>query len=384
MQEIANFAATLHDLSQGMGGLPQLLAGPLDDASNLAIWRELNAILRDALADYGARLFERMMSWVGMAALTLLTLWIMIQGYRIVSGQSRDSMMALVTNSMKAVVIVSVATGMALGGSTLYEFISNDLGNQVNRLVTGDTGDVYESIDRSLGYMQLGFSSIDAIQTGGNQHLQDVNDRNTKLVALGMAGPAIVAGSMLLYYKGMMALIVGFAPLCVLSLLFEQSKGIFQKWLNFLLGTLFSLAVLSVLASLAMDIISAVAASFWTGKLLGSNPEGINSLAMQQGGIGLVLTILLITLPQGAASFFGGLMTGFASYSAFGNLKGGTDSAGRAPGVAGYQPPRQPPSSSDAPQANHSQITKPRIGENKSSADAPPGSRGAANRDRDA
>lgn len=317
MQEIASFAAVLHDLGQGLGGVPQLLAGPLDDASNMTIWRELNAILRDALADYGVRLFERMMTWVGLVALTLLTLWIMIQGYRIVTGRSRDSVVALATDSMRAVAIVGIATGMTLGGSTLFDFISNDMSNQINRLVAGDTGDVYESIDRSLGYMQLGFSAIDAIQTGGNQHLQDVNDRNTKLVALGMAGPAIVAGSMLLYYKGMMALIIGFAPLGVLSLLFEQSKGVFQKWLNFLLGTLFSLAVLSVLTSLAMDIICAVAASFWTGKLLGTNPEGYNSLAMQQGGIGLVLTILLITLPQGAASFFGGLMTGFNSVNAF-------------------------------------------------------------------
>lgn len=304
MHAIVDIAGGLVDFGQAVGSsLPALMAGPFDDASNLMFFREVSGMLRDALDDYGARLFERMMAWVGVIALTLMTLWIMLQGYRIVSGRTRVSAAAMATDAMRAVLIVAIATGTALNGSTLFGFISNDLGSQINQLVAGEEGDVYESIDRNLGLMQLATGQIDAIQTGGDQHLQDINDRNINLIGFGMAGPAIVAGTMLLYYKGMMALILGFAPIAVLCLLFEQSKPVFQKWLNFALGTLFSLSVLNVFAQLATDMTAAVAASFWTGKLLGSSPEGASSLAWQQGGIGLILTVLIVTLPQGAAAW---------------------------------------------------------------------------------
>ena len=41
------------------------------------------------------------MTWVGGIALTLMTLWVLVQGYRIVN-RSRDSMMILVTNMARA------------------------------------------------------------------------------------------------------------------------------------------------------------------------------------------------------------------------------------------------------------------------------------------
>ena len=54
---------------------------------------------------FGLELLNNMMTWVGGIALVLMTLWVLIQGYRIVTGQSRDSMMALVTNMARAALI---------------------------------------------------------------------------------------------------------------------------------------------------------------------------------------------------------------------------------------------------------------------------------------
>jgi len=322
MDPFVDLAGRLYDLSRGWGSLPRLLAGPLDDVGNLIFYREVHSFVRDALEDYGASLFARSMAWVGAVTITLLTLWITVQGYRITTGRSRDSMIVMVTDAVKATLIVGVATGMAVGGGTLFEFITHDLAHEINRLVTGQTGDLYERIDRTLGYLQLALGSIDAIHTGGSQLLQDAKDRNMDFVGIGMGVPAIVAGGMLLAYKGMTALIVGFAPLCVLCLLFKQSSQVFMNWLLYLLSTLFGLAVLVVMASLSMDMICAAAVAFWTGKLLGSNPEGITSLAMQQGGMGLILTALIISLPLAASRLFKGLLAEFMPFSAFGGHGG--------------------------------------------------------------
>ena len=78
---------------------------------------------------------------------------------------------------------------------------------------------------------------------------------------------------------------------------------------------MFALAVLSVMVTLATDMVIAVAASFWTSALLGAGPDGINSMALQQGGMGLVLTMLIMTAPPMAAMFFQGTLGSFVPYS---------------------------------------------------------------------
>lgn len=300
-------------------GLTALHGGPLDDASGFVFYRELYGHLDGRLKDLGIDLFGRMLAWVIATVTALLTLWVWVEGYRIVVGRSQRSMVAFATEMMQAVTITAVATGSALGGGTLYDWVGHDLGRLVHRVITGQDGDVFEAIDRALGYMQMAFGFIDEIQTGANEALEDDKFRNLSLVALGMGGPAIVAGSLLLLYKAMLALCLGFAPLFVLCLLFPQTKPLFWGWLNHLVGTLFALSVLHVMAAIAMNMICAVAATFWTATLTGASVEGVDSLALQQGGLGLLLTTLIMGAPAIAAKFFKGLLGDFSPYSVFGN-----------------------------------------------------------------
>ncbi len=308
------------------------------DLTNLVFFQEINSFLRDEIDEFGVNLLGRSMAWVGSIVLTLLTLWILIQGYRIVTGQSRDSMAALLTNSLRSILIIGLATGMAIGGSDLYGFLTDGLSAEITRVVTGNDDSAFARIDRSLGYMQLAMSSIDALEAGGDTVVENAKERALWFTGVGIAGPAVVAGSMLLLNKVAMALFIGLGPLFVLSLMFEQTRSFFGKWLFYGIGTMFSLAVLSVMVALALDMVLAVAASFWTGSLLGNNPEGVNSMALQQGGMGLILTTLIVMAPPMAASFFQGMLGQFTAYSAFGGMGRGTgaDSAGRTPGTPGY------------------------------------------------
>ena len=104
-----------------------------------------------------------------------------------------------------------------------------------------------------------------------------------------------------------------------MCLMFDYTKQMFHKWLMLGIGTMFSLAVMSFTVTLALDAILAVTASFWAGKLLlGSNPEGVTSVAMQQGGLGLFMTALIVSAPPMAAAFFQGTIGQFAAYNQFG------------------------------------------------------------------
>ena len=103
---------------------------------------------------------------------------------------------------------------------------------------------------------------------------------------------------------------------------------------------MFSLALLVVMVEFATKVIGAVAVAFLTKYVASGfqlNGEGINSMAMQQGGLGLLMTTLLITAPPMAASFFNGMLGQFTAYSMFGQV--GRQTGGDAqPGSPNYNP----------------------------------------------
>jgi type IV secretion system protein VirB6 len=298
----------------------QMRAGSVGD---FVFFRLILSYLRKEIQDFGLGMMHNAMIWAGGVALTLLTLWILIQGYRIVSGQSRDSMMALVTHSLRATLIVGAATTMAAFGTNLHDFLTNDVKQEINLVVTGDDAPPEDRIDANLGWMQVALSSIDALDVVSDPTLDDDKTRAMWFIGLGTGGPAIVGGTMLLLYEVAIALFVGFGPIFILCLLFDQTKSLFGRWLQYGIGTMFSMAVLSAMVSISLEMVTRVAAAFWTsaaaGALLGSDfTDGMTSQAMQQGGMGLILTTLIISAPPMAAMFFQGTLGQFNAYNAFG------------------------------------------------------------------
>ncbi|WP_052210370.1 type IV secretion system protein [Xanthomonas cannabis] len=146
---------------------------------------------------------------------------------------------------------------------------------------------------------------------------------------------------MLLLHQIATAMFVGFGPLFVLCLLFDQTKQLFQKWLPYGIGTMFSMGVLAAMVLICMKMVAKVAGSLWAVKGLGmvldmDFTNGITSQAMQTGGMGVLLTLLILTTPPMAAFFFQGTLGSFMAYSQI----GGAASAGGSPG-----PQRQAPGS---------------------------------------
>lgn len=290
----------------------------MEELSDFVFFRALYDFIHSEIDEFAIDLLARTTALVSTAALSVLTLWILIRGYRIVTGQSHQPMMGLVTDALRTTLILGLACGMSLGGSTLYEFLGSDLPNEISRVVTGDAVPLNEQIDRNLALMQIAVGSIDALDVMGDTTLDAAKDRASWFAGLGTAGPAMSGGSLLLMNQIALALFIGLAPLFVLSLLFEQTKGLFGKWLYYGIGTMFSLAVLSVIVGIALDMVLKVGAAFWTSGVLMGSADGLTSLAMQQGCLGLVLTILILSAPPMAAQFFNGVLGNFSPKSVFG------------------------------------------------------------------
>jgi len=280
--------------------------------------------LSDKINTFGLDLMASLMTWASGIALVLVTLWIMIQGYRMITGQSRDSMMALVMNMTRVAIIVTAATTMSMFGANLHHFLTTDLSTEVNHLFTGDSSTAAETIDDNLAWTQLALGAIDAVQVSP----QDVSLSNTKDNALLMAGfgtasPPMAAAAMLLLYQFTLAIFIGLGPLFILCLIFDQTKALFQRWLLYGIGTIFSMAVLAFVSSLVLQLSLRVAAALWTATTIntitGNTAEGFSTQALEQGGLGLLMTVLIISVPPLAAMFFQGTVGAFYFNSAFGH-----------------------------------------------------------------
>ena len=105
------------------------------------------------------------------------------------------------------------------------------------------------------------------------------------------------------------------------------------------------MAVLAAMTTIAMEMVAKIAGAFWSsallGKLLGENSsEGMSSIALQQGGMGLILTTLILTAPPMAAMFFQGTLCSFMAYWQIGGSGAGAQPGpqGQPPGATGITP----------------------------------------------
>lgn len=388
--------------------LDALLRPMVQSFGDLLYYSLVSDFIRNEIDSFGFKLMERVSALVGTTALTVVTIWVLIQGYRIISGRSRDSSMAFVLSVLRVTLIVTAATTIGVVGSGAHKFISKDLPDAIAATITGNDGDTIEKqIDGNLAAMQFAMSSIDAINIVQDPTLNDDKKRALTMAAVGTAGPAMIGGAMLLLYQVALALFVGLGPLFVLCLIFDQTKSFFQRWLMYGISTMFSLAVLSSMIAIATKLVLGVAAAFWTTTTLSaltglSLSDGMTTIALQQGGVGLLLTVLIVTTPPMAANFFNGAIGQASTYTLLGNTSayqnprsmqspgGGVASAGTSgrqganPGEQGYQPVAQTYSSSQgssartqvSPSSYNNPATNPNYGAAPTAS--PQGQRGAA------
>ncbi|MGE8279358.1 MAG: type IV secretion system protein [Stenotrophomonas sp.] len=307
------------------------------DLSGFTQWAFFSAIfefVNSEVDGFQAAMLGRTMRWVSGVSLTLLTLWVLSQGFMIVTGRSRESLMGLVVGSLRGFLIVLAATSMSFAGTNLTDFLTKKLPGEIHEVVTGNDDEVQDSIDENLKIMGLIFAMVDALPVAASDQNQADQRRVASLTGIGIAGPSVIGGAMLLLYKLALVLFVGFGPIFILCLLFDQTKDLFKRWLLYGIGTMFSMGVLAFMVSLATKLVAITAAAMVAAYLassagtdVSSFGAGLNSSAIQQGGIGLLMSVLMVMTPPMAAMFFNGTLGQFVANSSFGNV--GRNSTGQ-------------------------------------------------------
>lgn len=269
----------------------------------------------------------------------LLTVWVMIQGFLIVTGRSQEGIKGFVFNLGKTYFIVAMALGVAAGGKFGVRTLTDTLSDGISQIMTGnsDVGSkcltqdaqviIGCKIDMNLTATQSMMGMLDGIDTADSDYLENKISEARWFAGIGTAGPAIVAGTMLIMFRIAIALFIGFAPIFILCLLFKKTAPLFQKWLYYGLATIFSSVMLGVMADIAMDLVSNIAITDAVTRIAsilgGGNLSGIMQTVTQQLGLGLVLSTLLIVVPPMAGAWFSGMMASYTGYNAMMGWNGG-------------------------------------------------------------
>ncbi|MBX9401728.1 type IV secretion system protein [Lysobacter sp. BMK333-48F3] len=319
---------------------PQTQSGVVD----YAFYKLINNYFTEEINAFGFALMRRMMSWVASVAFTLATLYFLVMGYRVATGQSREPMMGLVVNGMKVALVLGVATTMSFGSLDLYRMLTTGLDQEIHQAVSGNPGQTAaEAVDENLAYMQIAMNAIDAVRiVDGDDETREQKSRALLMAGFGTASVPMTVGALMLMYKFGIAFFVGLAPLFILCLMFDQTRDLFRKWLMSGIATFFSMAALSMMSAMALKLTGKVAVAFWVSKAIGGirglEAEGMSSLAIQQGGLGLILTVALVTVPPMVGMFFHGALGNFMQFSAFGGQGGGGQGASSSAtsGMPGY------------------------------------------------
>ena len=291
----------------------------------------------------------------------LFTLWIMVQGYLILTGRSQESLKTFIFNLGKTYIIILVALGVSSTSEfslrTLTEVTTDGVAslmvgeNDVGECIMKSTSSILGcKIDKSLMVAQTSMAFINQIDTADNPNVAAQVERAKLFAGAGAAGPGIVTGTMLIIYRVAMALFVGFAPFFILCLMFKKTTPYFSKWLNYGLATMFSSALLAAMASISTDLVEIIARAQFKSEMLGvtfeiitgshSNGDvsGVFQSAMNQLGLGVMLSTVLILVRPMAGAWFNGVMASTYGNNHFGDWNGapaGAPGSGAGSGAHG-------------------------------------------------
>lgn len=356
----------------------------LNGLTGLGFYSLVLDFISEEIAAFQEQLLARYATLFGVMALSILTIWIFLQGWRIVSGRSRDSMIALVGDSLRAMLIIGVATVWAGNSKGLYTTLTDGLQTAIYGSVTGEISkqkDLYDKMDENMLITTIALGTVNSITAGTEDGSNAVSGESILMgfmAVMGAGGPALAGGTMILLNKIAMALFTGFGPLFIICLLFEQTKPLFSKWLYYGVGTLFAGAVLYVMSTIAMNAMAAVSAAYWVSGLLQMSPDGgLRQVTINTAGLGIILTALLVTAPPMAAMFFQGMLGQFSPYTSIGP---GSQSS---PSTAAHQASLARGMPAGSPQGNaslnSSGLGYGTWGGGSSQGNSEPGARGIAN-----
>jgi type IV secretion system protein VirB6 len=270
----------------------------------------------------------------GLGVVTLTIYFIML-GLRIATGESRESMSSIVLRLSKMLLLLSILTTSVFGSGYLQNSI---LGVRDNIVGAFDSGggisgqNVYQKIDSNLDGMATTMSLVNSVSTGTDVGLADAKSRALTLGLAGQAAPPIVAGLLVLVNELGMRIAIMLAPIFIVAFMFKKTEDMFYTWVKYMIGSMLTLGVLSMAIAILFELsnmfyiaIELMRTAADLG-VLGSNTLPQLNESVMTAGFGFIMTAMLISVPAIVSRLIGSDSMGHV-YSQFSGYGGGGGAA---------------------------------------------------------
>ena len=299
----------------------------MDNTENLGFFILIKTYVEILIMKFGDRGLSALSTVLIPSLMSMVTVWLMFEGYRILNGQSREPLNMFLWRGAKMVVIITVASWIMNNPTGLRDWISEHIKNPIaSVIVGGEYASPEAMVDSSLLLMHLIMGAFGSLQAATSNDNGSAFSNFIMASGVAQGAPAVVAGALLLLNEIALSLAILTAPAFILCLLYDPTKQYFQGWLKFFLGSLLTMAVLSVMVTIGLKVMlvyaTKVLGEYGVGVAVAGSASqdrpGIAQITIMQGGLGLMMSTLMITAPLLVGNLIGSSL-GFNAYSPFGN-----------------------------------------------------------------
>jgi type IV secretion system protein VirB6 len=268
---------------------------------------------------------------LGGVSLSVLTLLVMIDGYAIMAGKSSESATALALKWAKTIFLLTVATTAGTFNADIQEFIVA-VRDQIGKLVAGgDVADwvgvdnIYDMILAKMGIVAA-IASLTSLVTSGYGGDHEFSAMVTVIFAsVGTTAPIMTALMTSLTMELSIKIATMLGPVCIFAGIFKRTEDWPFVWAKYMLGVMLTSAFMALMANIGMGLMAAAAVVLITGYTTGTSLIVLSTFSLLSG---LVMSMLMISLPAVAVKVIGGVADGAAQNALGGGWEGRNDRVG--------------------------------------------------------
>ncbi len=286
----------------------------MGNTENLGFFILIKTYVEILIMKFGDRGLSALSTVLIPSLMSMVTVWLMFEGYRILNGQSREPLNMFLWRGAKMVVIITVASWIMNNPTGLRDWISEHIKNPIaSVIVGGEYASPEAMVDSSLLLMHLIMGAFGSLQAATSNDNGSAFSNFIMASGVAQGAPAVVAGALLLLNEIALSLAILTAPAFILCLLYDPTKQYFQGWLKFFLGSLLTIG-LKVMLVYATKVLGEYGVGAAMAGSASQDRPGIAQITIMQGGLGLMMSTLMITAPLLVGNLIGSSL-GFNTYN---------------------------------------------------------------------
>lgn len=291
------------------------------------------------LGSYRESVAQNLGLFLGLISTTLVTIWVMFHGFKIITGENRNPVLPLFISGGRMVLILGVVSLSAANSPYIAETVSGFKDVISTKVAGNDALNITGLIDLNLGLAAVVNNITESTRTVADE--KDRTPVTATLGLIGQTGPAMLLGVLLMLAELSVTMGIMLAPIFIFFLLFQQTTTLFWAWAKFLLGALFTIATLTLIGTLALKATAfyagTVIVNFYINALAGGDTVDMAGSALRLAALGTIMAAIIIAIPQTVMQFFSagaGFAAGAFGFAGAGALAAASRSGGG--GTSGY------------------------------------------------